>query len=672
MNGYVPLDVVEVDLREGLDALMERARGERDVYAVLWWSDVPLGARELTRDQLASRATVASLVAEAIAPAVADRVVGPGLFAPERPGDPSGTPGPELGRILELTRPLAAQPPIEEVTDAPRAGDVSVIVATRGRPETLGRLLDSLGRLASSPAEVIVVDNGPDERTRAVVADSGLASYVAEPRPGLSAARNTAIRRARGSIVAFTDDDAVVDPNWLDRLCVGFEGPHVMAVAGLVLPLRLDSSVQVLFERGLRWLAHGFRRRTFDRDFFALTRARGAPVWAIGAGVNLAIRREAFDRVGLFDERLGAGASGCSEDSELVYRILAAGGECRYRPDAVVRHDHRHELAELERQVHDYVRGHVSALFVQFARHRDAGNLRRALVTMPTYFLRAAATRSLVDDRLRQTLAAEVRGYAHGLGRAGWALRRPPAGKARRSAFLRQNPYPHAYTEGLFYREKMRAIHRVAPDRRVDEVLEVGGGTSGLTSLLFPDAHVTNLDADRSAAESPVNRQPRVDFVVGDATQLPFPDASFDAVTMFDLLEHVVDDARAVAEARRVLRPHGFLLVSSPNEHWRFPYHALFRPICPDELEMLARWGHVRRGYTIQELARLIGVAPTATASFINPVTSVAHDIGFSTLPQRARRALDMVLSPVGWAGYLLHRPGTTGTETASCWEPGR
>ena len=44
-NGYVPLDVVEVDLRRGLDELMARAGGERDVYAVLWWDDLPLGAR---------------------------------------------------------------------------------------------------------------------------------------------------------------------------------------------------------------------------------------------------------------------------------------------------------------------------------------------------------------------------------------------------------------------------------------------------------------------------------------------------------------------------------------------------------------------------------------------------------------------------------------------------
>jgi GT2 family glycosyltransferase/SAM-dependent methyltransferase len=669
VSGYVPLDVVEVDLRRGLDELVARADGERDVYAVLWWDDLPLGARELTRAQLASRATAASLVAEAIAPAVADRVVGPGLFKPEKPGDPTGSPSAQdLERILALRSPLAALQ-LDPGTDV-TPGDVSVVVATRSRPQTLAKLLHSIGRIEAPPAEVIVVDNGPDESTRAVVEGCAFATYVAEPRPGLSAARNAGLRRARGAIVAFTDDDAVVDRRWLDRLCAGFESADVLAVTGLVLPVRLDSSVQVLFERGLGWFAHGFRRRTFDAEFFARTRSAGAPVWAIGAGVNLAVRREAFERVGFFDERLGAGASGCSEDSELLYRILADGGECRYRPDAVVRHDHRAEMHELERQVHDYVRGHVSALFVQFARSRDRGNLRRVALTMPSHFLRRLPVRPPVDDRLRQTLAAEVRGYGRGLALAGWALRAPNAAKAPLSTFLRRNPYPNSRTEGLFYREKMRAIHRVAPDRPVEEVLEVGGGTSGLAALLYPRANVVNLDADAAAAESPVNRDARTTFVLGDATQLPFPAASFDAVTMFDLLEHVADDAAAIAEVRRVLRPGGFLLVSTPNERWRFPYHAAFRTVVPSEEEMFERWGHVRRGYSVAELTRLIGVAPAATATFINPITSIAHDIGFSRLPRRARRILGSLAFPVAWAGYLLHEQNAPGTETASCWRP--
>src|SRR5690606_7507740 len=108
------------------------------------------------------------------------------------------------------------------------------------------------------------------------------------------------------------------------------------------------------------------------------------------------------------------------------------------------------------------------------------------------------------------------------------SLSRPMPGKASRRAFLAQNPFPNPLTTGFFYREKMRAIHRVAPDRPFRDILEVGGGQSGLTAMLYPKAHVTNLDMEPAFAEAPCNRQERVTFVCGDATALPFEDERFD------------------------------------------------------------------------------------------------------------------------------------------------
>jgi ubiquinone/menaquinone biosynthesis C-methylase UbiE len=237
-------------------------------------------------------------------------------------------------------------------------------------------------------------------------------------------------------------------------------------------------------------------------------------------------------------------------------------------------------------------------------------------------------------------------------------------------AFLRQNPFPHPMTEGLFYREKMRAIHRVAPATAGLDLLEIGGGTSGLTATLYPGARLTNADADPAFASAPLNRRPGTTFVHADATQLPFADRSFDTVTLFDVLEHIRDDEAAVREVRRVLRPGGFVLVTAPNEHWRFPYHRALRRICPSESEMLTTWSHVRRGYSLAELGRLFACPPSAAATFINPLTAPCHDVAFSNLPRRARRTLCVVLSPVTWLGYALHGPRTRGTETASCWRP--
>jgi len=242
------------------------------------------------------------------------------------------------------------------------------------------------------------------------------------------------------------------------------------------------------------------------------------------------------------------------------------------------------------------------------------------------------------------------------------------ARKAPLRAFLRGNPFPHPYTEGFFYREKMRAIHRVAPDGGVEEILEVGGGRSGLARTLYPGARVTTLDLDPAYAESELNRGERVRFVQGDATDLPFPDHAFDAVTLFDVLEHIPDDAAAAREALRVLRPGGHVLVSTPHVRWRYPYFRALRPICPPERELWERWGHVRRGYALSELEALVGGPAEASAAFITPATELGHDLAFSRLRPRLRRAACAAVSPLTWAGYWLQRPGTPGSELAARW----
>src|SRR5918996_1891830 len=101
--------------------------------------------------------------------------------------------------------------------------------------------------------------------------------------------------------------------------------------------------------------------------------------------------------------------------------------------------------------------------------------------------------------------------------------------------FLSHNPFPHPFTLGFFFREKMRAIHRIGPDCAFQSILEVGGGQSGLTRLLYPYAEVTNLDLNPEYAQAPCNRLERMCFVCGDAAALPFENHTFDAVTMFDL-----------------------------------------------------------------------------------------------------------------------------------------
>jgi hypothetical protein len=82
----------------------------------------------------------------------------------------------------------------------------------------------------------------------------------------------------------------------------------------------------------------------------------------------------------------------------------------------------------------------------------------------------------------------------------------------------------------------------------------------------------------------------------------------------------------------------------------------------------MAEWGHVRRGYTTEQLEALVGQPVTRWATFINPVTVVAHDLAFSRLRGKVRRGLIRGLGPVVWSAYALHRPHWPGTETAWWW----
>jgi SAM-dependent methyltransferase len=254
------------------------------------------------------------------------------------------------------------------------------------------------------------------------------------------------------------------------------------------------------------------------------------------------------------------------------------------------------------------------------------------------------------------------------------SLRRAPS---RRSTykpllanFLAHNPFPFPRTLGFFYREKMRAIHTIAPDLPFRSILEVGGGQGGLTTLLYPRAQITNIDLVPEFAKAACNQKPNVEFVVGDAICLPFEDCSFDAVTMLDVLEHIPDDRTAIAEAFRVLRPGGYLLISTPDcSIWRFPYYSLLSPLCDPEALLMSQWGHARRGYTLADLEELLTIPCIRHATFINRITVVGHDLAFSRLPKLVRICLLWVLSPLVWIGYWCHHPTNPGTEIASCWQ---
>jgi glycosyltransferase involved in cell wall biosynthesis len=435
VNAFAPMRMRHLDLEEPLPSLVPDPEG-RALYVVFWSGEMPLGHQVLAPPQLPmGPERLADVAARAIAPAVGDRLFETGFEAPLPEAAARRPQGHQMGLadLSAVRRPLAALRERETPGDALAELRVSVVVCTRDRPGQLGRCLRSLLASSLPPHEIVVVDNEPETlATREVVQRFPAVRYVPEERPSLSVARNTGVRHCKGDVIAFTDDDAVVHPQWLASISRGFVEPSVMSTTGLVLPAELETEAQVVFELGLGGFNRGYRKLTYDPAFFARMRTRGVPVWRVGAGANMAVRRHAFDLVGEFDERLGAGAAGCSEDSELWYRILAAGYLCRYEPSAVVFHYHRSQLENVREQAYLYMRGHVAALFVQFARHRDLGNLRRAFLGLPWLFLRRVKFEVLYGVRARQpTLGSQISGFLAGFSYLSVLLH--PASYKRRS-----------------------------------------------------------------------------------------------------------------------------------------------------------------------------------------------------------------------------------------------
>src|SRR4051812_11093166 len=214
----------------------------------------------------------------------------------------------------------------------------SIVIATYNRAGDLAETLRSLAGLRPSGAwEVIVVDNNSTDHTRAVVesAAAGFPAplrYVFEREQGRSPALNAGIRLAKGQIIATTDDDVRVDPDWLDRAAEGLARLGCDYVGGRVLPIWGAPPPAWLPNRsGKHWAVIALL------DYGAQPIEFGARV---PLGVNMAFRREAFERAGLFDANTGrkAGTLLGQEVREWCIRARAAGVRGFYVPELVVRH----------------------------------------------------------------------------------------------------------------------------------------------------------------------------------------------------------------------------------------------------------------------------------------------------------------------------------------------
>lgn len=299
--------------------------------------------------------------------------------------------------LRELADPAPVMPS-QIPAAAAGAPSITVAICTHDRTGLLRSCLGSLLALADGPFEILVVDNAPsDDGTRALVAETGV-RYDLEPCPGLDFARNRALRSARGVVVAFVDDDVLVDARWLDALrSVWSRHPDAGMVTGQILPLELETDAQIAFEaRG------GFRGGNEEVRYHGLDRA-GDSVYPynpgmFGAGANMSIRRDVAFRLGEFDEALDTGAPlPGGGDIDMMHRILRAGLPLVYDPRAVVFHRHRRDRAGLRRQYDSWGRSLV-AFATKTYRLDPAGRpkLRGLMRWFYGYQLRDAARSALI------------------------------------------------------------------------------------------------------------------------------------------------------------------------------------------------------------------------------------------------------------------------------------
>jgi glycosyltransferase involved in cell wall biosynthesis len=308
----------------------------------------------------------------------------------------SVTPQLNLAMALDLTTGLAC--PQALPTDGPLA---TVAICTRDRTHSLGATLDSLLRQSYHSFEILLVDNAPsNDATEQLVREHYPdVRYVREDRAGLDWARNRAIAEARGEFIAYIDDDAIADPRWLAALIDAFDTPEVMCVTGLVVPARLATPAQELFER------FGFSM-SFERQHFNLHMQSPRPGFPFkgftGTGCNSAFRRTIFDRIGLFDVCLDVGTPvPGGGDLDIFARVIRAGYTLFYDPAPIMFHDHIADMDRLIDKIGQYHTANIAYLTKHILCDREYAPmlLRYLCWTYLRTLIRGAGSAILRGDR---------------------------------------------------------------------------------------------------------------------------------------------------------------------------------------------------------------------------------------------------------------------------------
>jgi len=229
---------------------------------------------------------------------------------------------------------MAASPALPAIDRGSDLPPISVVVCTRNRPHALKRCLDALLRSRYPQFEVVVIDYGPEREEIAERVASPAVRVINATAPGIESARNRGAAESWHDVIAYVDETAVVDPDWLAAIGSAFKEPGIDAVTGLVLPAELLYPAQHIYEQ------FGPAPRNLVRTIFDDSRKPVRDKIAtheVGTGANMAFRRSALTRTGGFNtefERIAVRRT-CGE-LDLFHRILTAGMKICYEPAALV------------------------------------------------------------------------------------------------------------------------------------------------------------------------------------------------------------------------------------------------------------------------------------------------------------------------------------------------
>lgn len=272
-----------------------------------------------------------------------------------------------------------------------RKPDASLILATVGRTDELGRLFDSLAAQTFTNFEVIVVDQNADDRLMPHVERAkylGIAiRHIKYHPPNLAAARNAGIDMARGKWIGFPDDDCWYDPRLLETLAARFACPD--KPTGIIVRW-VEQDEQPMSPAALSWK----RSRAF-RDIAV-------------SSITLFCQRALFREIGGFDSRLGVGQwFGAGEETDIALRALRAGAHFTYEPRGEVHHAAGSGAPDTSPQARKAARHRARGTGALYAKHK-----------LPAWVIARGILAPLLRPLLKGALGGQLAlGYATARGR---------------------------------------------------------------------------------------------------------------------------------------------------------------------------------------------------------------------------------------------------------------